>query len=73
MKLLSGDPCTNFTTLPDLTSRYLTNAVTSDMIDDSSLPDGWYKAEGILMLREAPGDIYSCGTKYPIWLDGKDM
>lgn len=64
------DPCsqTGCRTLPNLKSRYMHYSTV--VSQDSALITGWYCTENITMLDKPPDNIYRCGTKFPVWLQG---
>ena len=44
-----------------------------DPICDVTLVTGWYRAvglEGNLKMQETEAELFTCGTKFPIWMNG---
>lgn len=70
-----SDPCdkTVYKQLPYEGSRILNNMIDpakGDMVlSDRELPQDWYRATE--EIPTTPPPLYSCGTIFPIWLNGE--
>jgi hypothetical protein len=71
-----GDPCDDgvYNQLPFADSRFVNNAINPaeghPILSDRELTEGWYRA-GEETIPTNPPPVYSCGTVFPIWFDGK--
>lgn len=67
------DPCQNYDTLSGEDKRSASYKVQDGTpLDDSELKNGWYRFDSYVGndLVNSSQPIGSCGTNYPVWLDG---
>ena len=41
---------------------------------DAALYSDWYRAIGVngsLKMQDTPAELFTCGTKFPIWMNGR--
>ena len=75
--LQAGEPCSEgeYSLLPRADYRGGNCEYNADkQVCDVILSPGWYRAigrEGDLKLQDVEPDFLTCGTKYPIWMNGK--
>ncbi|XP_069141427.1 von Willebrand factor D and EGF domain-containing protein-like isoform X2 [Argopecten irradians] len=67
----NADPCTENSELPYADLRLVNNMYDFDdvAVDDRFLDPGWYRVKNEDMPMTMPAFL-SCGTKFPIWLNG---
>ncbi|XP_069142550.1 oncoprotein-induced transcript 3 protein-like [Argopecten irradians] len=66
-----ADPCTDYKELPFADLRFENNIYTvpDEPVTDRYLKPAWYRA-GEEDMPTSPPKLMSCGTKFPIWLNG---
>ncbi|XP_062618287.1 von Willebrand factor D and EGF domain-containing protein-like [Saccostrea cucullata] len=63
------DPCTSYNEISDLLKRSPSYNQDVMPLCDKHLTTGWYRA-GYLKMPTSPPALGSCGTNYPVWLNG---